>query len=176
LVRLLLDHGAVYRSANGEASLFNEALFCAAIDCGHSNLVRLMLDRGVDPSIEDDKAIAAASRNGDFAVVKARVDPSGRGNLTYKHAALGKYTEVADLIFEDHRVRAHICNDIVTTPASVRNGNASAHNALLETDVMYQCALDFFHNYRPKVELEDHDLFALHSCSYSDFRKYITHN
>jgi hypothetical protein len=70
LVRLLLDHGAVYRLANGEVSLFNEALFCAAIDCGHSKLVRLMLDRGVDPSIEDDKAIAAASRNGDFAVVK----------------------------------------------------------------------------------------------------------
>jgi hypothetical protein len=82
-----------------------------AVENGHELAVveRLLQDKSVDPSANDNYAIRAAAQNGHLAIVDRllqdeRVDPSADNNFAVQLAAERGHLAVVDRLLEDDRV------------------------------------------------------------------------
>ncbi len=90
-------------------NLSSEELLKKSCQLGLLNGVKLALEKGVDPSIDNNFAIEYASKNGHLEIVKLllqdeRVDPSDHNNYAIECASKNGHTEVVKLLLQDERV------------------------------------------------------------------------
>ena len=76
---------------------------------GHFELVKFLLEKGADPSINNNILIVWASSNGHHELVKillmdSRVDPSTGDNFPIQCASQNGHHEVVKILLEDPRV------------------------------------------------------------------------
>ncbi len=84
-----------------------------------------LLEFGIDPSVEDNKAIRWASFQGNTEIVKMlledpRVDPSAENNWAIQSASIHGHTEVVRLLLEDPRVDPSANNNQAIIIASLK--------------------------------------------------------
>jgi len=104
MVQKLLAVGFVDGLTKADAGV---ALKIACIH-GHVDVVRLLMECGVDPS-DFNAAIYAASVDGQTDIVRllltdGRVDPSVDGNAALRAASKNGYTDIVRLLLDDERV------------------------------------------------------------------------
>lgn len=110
--------------------------FIRASQNGNITVVnRLLDDRRVDPSADDNYAIAVASQAGHIAVVNrllddARVDPSADNNFAIRAASLNGHTPVVARLLADPRVDPSADNNFAIRFAA-QNGHAPVVDRLL---------------------------------------------
>ncbi len=105
---------------------------------GYVSGVKLALERGVDPSINDNFAIEYASKNGHLEIVKLllqdeRVDPSDHNNYAIRLALQNGHTEIVKLLLQDKRVDPSVDNNYVIRIASL-NGYVEIVKLLLQDE------------------------------------------
>ncbi|KAJ3317385.1 hypothetical protein HDV06_001675 [Boothiomyces sp. JEL0866] len=80
-----------------------------AVTMGHLDIVKLLIQKGLDPSVDENLNIQRASQNGHFNVVEyllddSRVDPSAKDNQAIRQAARRGYLDIVQLLLRDKRV------------------------------------------------------------------------
>jgi hypothetical protein len=110
-----------------------------AAENGHLAVVeRLLQDKRVDPSADDNYAVRWAAQNGHLAVVERllqdkRVDPSADDNYAVRLAAENGHLAVVERLLQDERV-----DPSTTTPDNYavrwENGHLAVVDRLLEDD------------------------------------------
>lgn len=113
-----------------------EQFLFQASKCGKVGIVKLMLDKGVDPSANNQIALKKASENGHLQIVKLllkdkRVDPSISFNYPLFSAVKYNHYKVVKLLLEDERVDPASYYNCIIIEAS-RNGYHKIVKLLLE--------------------------------------------
>lgn len=83
--------------------------FLIAVAMGDLNKVKYYLNRGINPSIDNNYAICEASKRGHIGIVKLllidkRVDPSVKNNYCIKCSSRNGHIEIVKLLLKDKRV------------------------------------------------------------------------
>jgi len=100
--------------------------------------VDLLIQAGVDPSAENNRAIQFASDIGNLAAVNRllqdeRVDPSANNNVAIQWASDGGHLAIVNRLLEDERVDPTATNNSAIHYASLR-GHLSVVNRLLQDE------------------------------------------
>ena len=111
-----------------------------AAGSGDIDVVKELLEKGVDPSAEDDEAIRVAAENGHTEVVRRllddnRVDPAAMDNYAIRVAAANNHPKVLELFLklDDDRVDPGAANNIAIGNAA-DNGFLEVVQLLLDDD------------------------------------------
>lgn len=102
---------------------------------GAADVDRLLRTTAVDPSFDNNYAVAWACGNGDFAVVERllrdkRVDPSARDNLAVRNAAASGHIAVVERLLEDERVDPSANDNYAIRLAAYHGRYAVVHRLL----------------------------------------------
>jgi heme oxygenase len=99
---------------------------------------RLLQDKRVDPSADENYAVAWAAQNGHLAVVERllqdkRVDPSAEGNEAVRRAAARGHLAVVERLLQDERVDPS-AEDNYAVRLAAQYGHLAVVDRLLEDD------------------------------------------
>jgi len=127
-------------------NLSPEELLKKSCSIGYLNGIKLALEKGVDPSVNNNYAIEIAAINGHTEIVKLlltdeRVDPSDENNFAIIYASENGHTEIVKLLLNDKRVDPSANNNYAIIYAS-ENGHIDIVRLLLTDERVDSSAYD----------------------------------
>ncbi|KAJ3251027.1 hypothetical protein HK103_002923, partial [Boothiomyces macroporosus] len=83
-----------------------------AVTMGHTEIAKLLVEKGLDPSVDDNLNIQRAAQNGHYSLVEyllrdPRVDPASKNNQAVGQAARRGYLDIVKLLLTDKRVKVN---------------------------------------------------------------------
>jgi hypothetical protein len=144
-----------------------EQLINASYD-GHLTIVeRLLQDKRVDPSADDNKAIRWASDNGYLAVVERllqdeRVDPSANNNAAIQWAASNSRLAIVERLLQDDRVDPNVFHEAyISIDMKIDNFSEKSLNILsARLYKNFPTCSEIIH-WKPRIDMYRKELFAI---------------